>query len=82
MSPLRHWYETNPAPQPAPAPAPEPKLWHKTYHHGPKAKPIVYNGVTYKTWAEACAATGKTSDAIRWAIKLAARSGGTTERKP
>ena len=43
------------------------------YHHGPKAKPIVYGGVTYTTCAEACTATGKTADAIRWAMKVAAR---------
>ena len=71
MNPLRHWHETNPGAQPAPAPAEKP--WHATYHHGPRAKPIVYEGVTYKTWAEACEATGKTKDAIRWAIKRAAR---------
>lgn len=68
MKPLLHWHETNPKAQ---APAPKAKRKHSAYHHGPKAKPIVYEGVTYKTWAEACAATGKTADAIRWAMKAA-----------
>ncbi len=54
-----------------PTPAPKAKKPRAAYHHGPKAKPIVYEGVTYATWAEACAATGKTADAIRWAIKKA-----------
>ena len=52
-----------------PPPAPKVHRKHAPYHHGPKAKPIVYEGVTYATWAEACAATGKTADAIRWAMK-------------
>lgn len=57
---------------PPPATAPKSNRGRGAYHHGPKAKPIVYLGVTYKTWAEACTATGKTVDAIRWAMKAAA----------
>lgn len=69
MNPLLHWHETNPKSQPLPAPAP--KKERATYRRGPKAKSIVYEGIAYKTWAEACAATGKTADAIRWAMKAA-----------
>lgn len=41
------------------------------YRFGPRAKPIHYNGATYTTWREAEAATGKTKDALRHAIKKA-----------
>lgn len=70
MNALRHWHETNPSPKPA---APTPRKRDGRVRSGLKAKAIHYGGKVYTSWKEACAATGKTSDAIRWAIKTGAK---------
>jgi len=71
MNPLLHWHETNPSFEPRPEP--KPYKQDGRVRSGAKAKPIIYEGRTYKRWDEACAATGKTKDALRHAIKMAAR---------
>lgn len=76
MSPITHWIETDPEARAAARKALEKALSRKDgrVRSGCKAKPIHYGGAVYATWARACAATGKTKDAIRHAIKMAKRA--------